>query len=78
MDLMEKTERRGKYTVLRGLVTTARLVQLFGKSELTVREWMFNHGLPYVVVPGDERDSIRFRLAEVRKWARDNGKEIVG
>lgn len=55
--------------VLADFVTAAHLRELFRVSEQTIALWRKHKGLPYVVVPGDKRGSIHFRLERVRRWA---------
>jgi hypothetical protein len=64
--------------VLSDLVTYKSIMALFGRSLVTVRMWHKYEGMPYVRIPGDGRDSIRFDIKEVKKWAKKNGKEIIG
>lgn len=59
------------------LLTTQDLVEMFGRTELTISNWREQFGLPYVVIPGNERDAIRFRENKVRKWAERQGVPIV-
>jgi hypothetical protein len=57
---------------LKGLMTTAQVADLFGKSPLTITLWRKEKGLPYVRIPGDGRDTIRFHEGRVKKWAKKN------
>jgi hypothetical protein len=60
-----------------GLLTITGVARLFSRSALTILQWRTYNGLPYVVLPGDERPSIRYELDEVRAWARREGKAVL-
>jgi hypothetical protein len=61
---------------LEGLMTHSDLCRLFKRSELTVMLWRQNHGLPYIRVPGENRDTIRYDREQVIAWARSKGKRL--
>lgn len=63
-------------TVYTNLATISTLCTLFRRSELTVLSWRRHKGLPYVRIPGDSRDSVRYDLDAVKEWAVQSGKEI--
>ena len=62
--------------ILDGLIATQYLCDLFKRSPLTILTWRTRKGLPYVSVPGAARDTIRYRLEAVLKWAREKGKRV--
>lgn len=57
--------------VLRGLVTQADMVTLFNCATLTITHWRDRYGMPYIRIPGNGKDTIRFRLKRVLRWARE-------
>lgn len=61
--------------VLDGLLTTSDVCRVFGRSYQTVRKWRVRRSMPYVVVPGTGRDTIRYRREDVDEWARKNKDE---
>lgn len=58
------------------LLTAGQMVRLFKVTELTLRRWRKDHGLPHVIIPGDGKDNIRYDLEEVKRWARDTGHRL--
>ena len=58
------------------LVSQRQLVDLFGKTTLTITTWRQKFGLPYVRVKGETNDSIRYRLEQVIAWARENKRHM--
>jgi hypothetical protein len=63
-------------TVIDKWVTTGHLVQLFRRIPLTIGNWRRYEGLPYVRIPGDGADAIRYDLRQVTAWAKKHGKRI--
>lgn len=59
-----------------GLRTTNQLCAVFNRSWQTINHWRKFEGLPYILVPGDIRPSIRYDWAEVQTWAREKKKEL--
>lgn len=55
--------------VLTGLMTTGEVARLFNRDKQTVNVWRREKGLPFVRIPGDARDTIRYRRAAVLEWA---------
>lgn len=66
------------FEVLDGFLTTAEVCKGFCVGELTILNWRKRRGLPYVVMRGSGRDTIRFREERVREWALWNGKAFRG
>lgn len=62
--------------VLEGLVTSRTLEKIFRRGGLTILHWRQEQGLPFVKVPGDARDTIRFRIEAVKKWAKAHNKRM--
>lgn len=54
------------------LVTTGYLLRLFDRAEPTLYLWRRERGLPYIVIPGDDRPVIRYDLRKVIAWAKKN------
>ncbi len=63
-------------TVMEDLSTTNYVCALFRRSALTIMHWRRFEGMPYVRIPGDGRDSIRYREREVRDWSRRTGRRL--
>lgn len=63
-------------TVLRGYVTTADLCRMFSRAPLTILKWRQNKGLPYVRIPGDGKDTVRYKLVDVLDWAKKTKRRI--
>lgn len=55
------------------LLTTADLMQMFGRTELTILNWR-KAGMPYINIPGTKRATIRFDRKSVMEWTQRNGK----
>ena len=49
--------------------TDKDICQFFRKTTVTIREWRESRGLPFVVIPGDGKNLIRYRLELVIPWA---------
>lgn len=62
--------------VLSGFVTEGYLRKLFKRGGLTINLWRRDKALPFVRIPGDGRDAIRYRLDEVKQWAKENDKRV--
>jgi hypothetical protein len=62
---------------LTSYLTVQDLVQMFGRTGMTVHNWRKHRGLPTVVIPGHARSTLRFRLHDVMAWARDNDIRIA-
>jgi len=58
------------FKTLNQYVDTAFLTRLFGRSSLTVLLWRQKKGLPYLRIPGEGRDVIRYDKREVLAWAK--------
>lgn len=61
---------------LNDIVTTGYLCKLFKRGTLTLQNWRNDLGLPYIRIPGDGRDTIRYDLDAVIDWAQKNHKRI--
>lgn len=57
------------------LLTIRKVARLFRVIPLTVRNWRAR-GCPSVVIPGDERYAVRFRLRQVVEWRLKNGRRV--
>lgn len=62
--------------VLRGLSTVSEISEMLGVSRITIHTWRKYRGLPYVVIPGDTKNAIRFRKKDVLEWAREKGVKV--
>lgn len=69
-------KRPSTCTVLNGYVDTAYLCRLFKRSSLTIGLWRKHEGLPYILLPGDARDAIRFVRTDVVAWAKRTGHDV--
>lgn len=54
------------------LWTVADLVEIFGKSSMTIHIWRRKKLLPTIVIAGRGRDTIRFSPESVEQWAKVN------
>lgn len=64
------------FKILTQYLTSGDLARLFARTPLTILNWRRGESLPYVVIPGEGRDSIRYDLAAVVRWAERNGKAL--
>lgn len=64
-------------TILNELLTTSDVCHMFNRSEMTIWLWRKNLNMPYIVIPGTERQTIRYDKDEVTTWAKKQGKEIT-
>lgn len=64
------------FRVLNDLVDVNYLQKMFRRSDLSILLWRRKDGLPFVIIPGGGRDTIRFSLPEVVAWAREKGKRV--
>lgn len=64
------------FTVLDGYVTEGYICKLLKKKPLTVSLYRQLKGLPFVKIPGDGKDAIRYIEADVRAWAKENGYKV--
>jgi hypothetical protein len=58
-------------------LTVADVARMLGRTAQTVYLWKKNKSLPYILIGGGERATIRFRKASVLAWARKNGIKVV-
>jgi hypothetical protein len=63
--------------MLEELWTVQELARRAHRTAYTIHLWRANKGLPAVVIPGDQRATIRFVPNDVRKWARSEGIQIA-
>ena len=63
--------------VLEDLMTERQVAALFGRSKLTIMLWRQNRELPHVIIPGDDRDAIRYRRPAVLRWAKANDQSVA-
>lgn len=64
-------------TLLEGYITIRKVADLLGKTELTIHTWTQPpNDLPYVRIPGDRRDTIRFKYDDVISWAQRTGRRV--
>lgn len=59
-----------------GLLTARDVAGMMGCSTQTIRLWRKHHGLPFVLIPGSDRNVIRFRRHRVQQWAKRVGKTL--
>lgn len=59
--------------VLDDLLPMADVCRAFNRSELTILHWRQRKGMPYVLITGSQRPTIRFRLSAVEAWAKKWG-----
>lgn len=50
------------------LISTHEVAKACGVSEQTIDIWRNRKGLPYVVIAGSKRKTVRYREARVRAW----------
>jgi hypothetical protein len=64
-------------TELDRLLTVQELKKGFGNvAAVTIHTWRNRKELPHLVVRGAARDSIRFYLPDVQKWAKQSGRKL--
>lgn len=64
-------------TQLDQLLTVQELRRGFnGVTAVTIHTWRHTKDLPTIVVRGTERDSIRFYLPDVQRWAKQEGRKL--
>ena len=73
--LVLKSSPGSNETVLEGLMTARDVSTLFNRKLVTLELWK-KQGMPYVRIKGDDRDTIRFVLQDLIKWAQDNRKRL--
>jgi len=56
-------------TVLSSFMTGNQMRRLFGRTAMTLYIWRRDKGLPYILIPGEGKPSIRFDLDAVLSWA---------
>lgn len=66
-----------KEKVLRNMLTAGEVAAMFNRTTQSVALWRKLHGLPYVRIRGDARDTIRYRRGAVLRWAKLHGREPV-
>jgi phage terminase Nu1 subunit (DNA packaging protein) len=66
----------GSVVDLSSLLNTAEVAKLFNRSQLTIQLWRKHKQLPYIRIRGARRDTIRYDLNAVRKWAVDTGNTM--
>ena len=55
------------------LLTDSVVCDLFGISRTTLWLWRKTRGFPETVIPGDRNHAIRYKVSDVKQWARSNG-----
>lgn len=55
------------------LLSTPEVATRFAVTRQTLFAWRRERGLPCVMIPGHKRDAVRYKLSELRKWARAHG-----
>lgn len=76
MAATEAALRPRQFTVLRTLVPCGVLCEVFGVTKHAVDKWRRMRGMPFTVIPGDGRPSIRYDLRRVLTWAEANDKPV--
>jgi hypothetical protein len=61
----------------RKLATLSDLCKLFRRSPQCILNWRAYEALPAIVIPGTLGRAVRYDLAEVKRWAKANGKELA-
>ena len=56
------------------LLTDSAVCALFGISRTTLWIWRKTRGFPTTIIQGDHSNAVRYRVSEVRQWARQNGR----
>lgn len=65
-----------KREVVEDFVTEKYVLALFQISKPLLFVWRKIYGFPYAEIPGDDRPAIRFRLDEVRAWAKARNRKM--
>lgn len=59
------------------LLTLKQVCRLFNDvAPITVRKWREQKGFPFVIIPGDVLNAVRYDKAEVAEWGRTHGKRM--
>lgn len=69
-------EQTENVTILENYVTTKYVAKLLSRTELTIHHWTKKEGLPYIRIPGDGRDTIRYDKQAVIQWATQTGRRV--
>lgn len=59
------------------LLTTLALSRMFQVTEMTILTWRRHRGLPFIVIPSEGRDAIRYRTDDVKLWAKREGLQLT-
>ena len=65
-------------TVMNEYVTMQTVCAMFNRSAESIILWRKHKGLPYIRIPGDGRDTIRFDRLAITKWAKDHSVALAG
>ncbi len=63
--------------VLDDLMTEDDVAELFGVTAQSVALWRKHDELPYVRIPGEVRDAIRYRYQAALDWDRERGRYLL-
>ena len=57
--------------------TVQDICDAYGVVPMTVHNWRLKLGLPCTIIPGRERNAVRFKKKEVERWAKKHGKKKI-
>jgi hypothetical protein len=58
------------------LLTVADVAEAFEVTSMTIYLWRRYRGLPFLLIPSQGKDSVRFYKDKVVKWARRQGLDV--
>jgi len=59
------------------MLTIKDVMKMFGVGQMTIWKWRNIHEMPDILIPGNNRNNVRFDKPSILKWARKNGKPVV-
>jgi len=66
--------------IMNNLLTMDDVCTIFGVKQMTLWNWRKREidPMPDIVIPGNERNNIRFDFDEIEAWGRTNEKKMPG
>jgi len=58
------------------LLNEGDVARMFRRSKQTIALWRKHERLPYVLIKGEGRDTIRYDRAKIAIWAKQHGKRL--